>query len=83
MTGGGKVPKARARPSFDKALVAVTDIAAAALILRWSPKELRKQLRAERCVCPKVWGNAVRKVFGAGVRELPDLRQLPMFGGAT
>lgn len=73
-------PKRRPRPAFDGAVATVTQIFDAAKTHAWSSKRLRLNLRERRTVCPAVWRQAIRRVIGTTTRDLPDLRQLSMFG---
>lgn len=72
-------PKPRPAPAFDAAKKKLAELKDDALAKHWSPLETRRRIASERNVSRGPWRRAVKAVFGAGVLELPDLRQLDLF----
>ncbi len=74
--------KPRPAPVFDLAVNRLQNLKAIALAELWSPLKTRRRIakHRKRCQVSKgPWRRAVKVVFGTGVLELPDFRQLDLF----
>jgi hypothetical protein len=64
---------------------AVADLLRQAADGLWSSARFRAELRrhyeAQRFGSYSTWRRAVMEIVGTGMRDLPDFRQLPLFGG--
>jgi hypothetical protein len=74
-----KQRRGRPTPALDRSVVSLRKLQTASLAERWSPKRLARAIRDARDASRPVWRRAIVQVFGVGVAELPDTRQLGLF----